>query len=429
MVQSPSRRPSSSPRGKPRPKLQIRNYLLILLTAFAIIGFGYEAFLELKSILKARKVYVRQILLNGIETIHASALQPTRLIRYPMARDSFFKALADSEDYDNIRADPTSTDECEPQYSWQASHNPSCNAVHELDLARFYDNDRQRVRLINNGHWRDVWLIQDGAGIDRVIKTLRYGHLVTERNIDRNRRDAVSLERLSSSPHVVDVYGYCSISGVFEYSDGGDITEAIWSNGDGNQPRDLSSLDKLRIATQAIMGLADAHTTDDPNQSAIAHADIGLTQYIMIDGRYKLNDFNRARFLLKNRTTGATCPYQIGSNPGKNRSPEEYAYENMTEKVDVYSYGNIIHALLTHAVLLQDMSVDEARTYIKEGKRPPVQQDIMESSDPIVQTLLQALQMCWINDPTQRATARQVEAVLKAKLEEVDPGRLKEWAD
>jgi hypothetical protein len=70
-------------------------------------------------------------------------------------------------------------------------------------------------------------------------------HDYIERNYDRHRRDALSMERLTSSPMVLDIYSFCGNSGVFEFASGGDITDAIWPR-DGTSNK-LTPLDKLRI--------------------------------------------------------------------------------------------------------------------------------------------------------------------------------------
>jgi hypothetical protein len=64
---------------------------------------------------------------------------------------------------------------------------------------------------------------------------------------------------------------------------------------------------------------------------------------------------------------------------------------------------------------------------IKKGKRPILFPDVANSTDPIDQTLLAAMEMCFHQNPAERATARQVETFLKDKLRELDPGRLEAW--
>jgi hypothetical protein len=84
-------------------------------------------------------------------------------------------------------------------------------------------------------------------------------------------------------------------------------------------------------ATQAAIGLATVHNIDREGEASVAHTDISPAQYVNVNGVYKLNDFNRARFIAY--SPSESCAFLIGSNPGKNRSPEEYAYEPQTEKV------------------------------------------------------------------------------------------------
>ena len=87
------------------------------------------------------------------------------------------------------------------------------------------------------------------------------------------------------------------------------------------------------LGTQAAIAVAELHNFDREGQASVAHTDITPAQFVKVGSRYKLQDFNRARFLLWNATSGAACPYNVSSNPGKNRSPEEYAYQPQTEKV------------------------------------------------------------------------------------------------
>jgi hypothetical protein len=84
-------------------------------------------------------------------------------------------------------------------------------------------------------------------------------------------------------------------------------------------------------ATQTAIALAAVHNIDREGYPSIAHTDISPAQYVKVGGVYKLNDFNRARFIAYNGDE--PCPFLVGSNPGKNRSPEEYSYHPLTEKV------------------------------------------------------------------------------------------------
>lgn len=108
----------------------------------------------------------------------------------------------------------------------------------------------------------------------------------------------------------------------------------------GTKKRDLqlnaqfcvSSLANTK-ATQAAMGVTSVHNIDKEGQASIAHTDISPGQFIRIDGIYKLNDFNRARFIRWSPAENKACGYRVARNPGTNRSPEEYESLEQTEKV------------------------------------------------------------------------------------------------
>lgn len=87
--------------------------------------------------------------------------------------------------------------------------------------------------------------------------------------------------------------------------------------------------------------MAVLHNFDSEGQASVAHTDISPNQYIKVNNIYKLNDFNRARFIPyttavstnSSSNTSTACSYHIGNNPGKNRAPEEYKLEPQSEKV------------------------------------------------------------------------------------------------
>lgn len=54
------------------------------------------------------------------------------------------------------------------------------------------------------------------------------------------------MERLTKSNFVVDIYGFCGNSGLFEYADGGDIKDALFPP-HGHKKSNITQLDKLRI--------------------------------------------------------------------------------------------------------------------------------------------------------------------------------------
>jgi len=211
------------------------------------------------------------------------------------------------------------------------------------------------------------------------------------------------MERLTSSEFVMDIYAACGNSGVFEYADGGSLADSIWYNKHPKKNEDTwSSKERVVVAYQAVSGIADLHNFAKEGVPSIAHTDITAQQFVYVEEArlYKLNDFNRARFLPVNKKTSEICTYEVGNNPGsvrgfcvrswlwlwlwlcvctdpisvdqnifvfitaltsiflvinsphvffsiQFRSPEEYEYVPQTEKVDVYSFGNVLYSVLT----------------------------------------------------------------------------------
>lgn len=101
------------------------------------------------------------------------------------------------------------------------------------------------------------------------------------------------------------------------------------------------------------------------------------------------------------------------------RSPEEYAYKRQTEKVDVYSMGNIFYSILTLNYPFEGKKSKEVYQRIADGERPLIAESIRNSTDPYDRTMLEVIEMCWRQDPTERATARQVQQHIVATLKEL----------
>ena len=180
---------------------------------------------------------------------------------------------------------------------------------------------------------------------------------------------------------------------------------------------------------QSAMALASVHNVDSEGMATIAHTDIAPGQFMKVGNIYKLQDFNRARFIRYSQTNRTACPFYVGNNAGKNRSPEEYAYGPEDEKVDVYSYGNLLYMLLQGDWPFDDVDDEEAAALVQKGTRPNIYEDVWNSTDPVDQVLKKAMMMCHQQDPVERAKARDVETLLKDAMKKLDPGRLEEWGD
>lgn len=160
--------------------------------------------------------------------------------------------------------------------------------------------------------------------------------------------------------------------------------------------------------------ITDMHNVDMEGSPSIAHTDITPSQFLLTaEGKWKLTDFNRVRFLRKNITAESVpCSYIVGRNPGKFRSPEEYGHTRQSEKVDIFSMGNIFYSLLTEYWPFEGMDEKEAQQLIMGGKRPPIDDDIRNSKNSLDIAFIKAISMCWRQNPNERATAKVVKEYL-----------------
>jgi len=101
----------------------------------------------------------------------------------------------------------------------------------------------------------------------------------------------------------------------------------------------------------------------------------------------------------------------------QNRSPEEYAYERQSEKVDIYSFGNVLYSVLTGLWPWKDIKDKSARKRIRYGERPEIPSSYRDSTNPFEQALLKLIDLSWIHEPTKRASARELQKFIISELE------------
>ena len=191
------------------------------------------------------------------------------------------ESVKKSKKYGRTGREPLEDKDCKPRHEWQKGAFPNCNILHEYELGalsgmfgravrkklrkREGDGD-ELVKYLAHGYWRDVWLVSKASGsfeteYDKesefdeeitVLKTLRYRHDFTDRNYDRHRKDALATERLSKSQNVLNIFGYCSNSAIYEYGKGGDIDNKLWpydEKEDKYYVSDIPSSEKIDIGT------------------------------------------------------------------------------------------------------------------------------------------------------------------------------------
>ncbi|CAN0117306.1 unnamed protein product [Ectocarpus fasciculatus] len=263
--------------------------------------------------------------------------------------------------------------------------------------------------LVGKGYWREVRLGKY-QGQDVAIKTLREDQEETDRNKERHRWEAVALDMVRDHPNIVHLLGLCDCDMVTEYFPYYmDLLLMGDDSSSSNELVELSMGDIIQMALQAARGIQALHEMPG---GPVVHADLQPRQLLLDeDGVVKVNDLNRCRFMARD-SSGEPCPFYITKGNGVWRSPEEYAGEGLTEKLDIYSLGNIFWAMLGRKPPFVRDSKYKKR--VLSGERPKV--------DPSWHPgFVQLFTDMWERDPRERPTAREVVLRLEKMKAELPP--------
>ena len=170
----------------------------------------------------------------------------------------------------NSSAVATEEKNCIPMAKWMTASYPNCNSVHEVDMhggvLSVYD-DEEEFKFLGQGWFRDTWRYANDNYEGEppvVLKTLRIEREFLDEYFDLHRRDAVAMERLTFSPYVINVHGFCGQTAINEFAEGilgGKITSLEKLNrrlrGKESDPQALFL--KLQLATKVSLALAHVH--------------------------------------------------------------------------------------------------------------------------------------------------------------------------
>ena len=280
-----------------------------------------------------------------------------------------------------------------------ANHNPSNVRRGRRLLEKVVKQQREllapQYKVLAHGYWRDTWMmkhsvVNNNNNMETVaFKTMRYLHEVSEKVLDKQRRDALTSDRLTSSSQAIKMYGYCGTSALYEFAPGGDLFEYIEAYDSSKAWRDAVPIEqRYQLALNVTTALADLHTTEPPDArhllypgetngklrypaTAIVHADYNAHQFVAVTPKeqnhdngasssttslvlphFKLGDFNLAQFVYWNTKNEHPCMVRPDGRGGEFRAPEEYAKERgRTEKLDIYRYDCFVCCLVIPRVL------------------------------------------------------------------------------
>ena len=134
------------------------------------------------------------------------------------------------------------------------------------------------------------------------------------------------MERLTSSPYVLNVYGYCGQSAINEYANFidnfHDFKNFARQLRDNNEGKVLKL--KLQIVAMIALGITHIHEIDGPNNATLVHYDINPMNVAVTKGGIpKLNDFNVAEFLRWDVNKNERCGFHGRLHEPWWRAPEE----------------------------------------------------------------------------------------------------------
>lgn len=181
---------------------------------------------------------------------------------------------------------------------------------------------------------------------------------------------------------------------VLEYCDGGDLSVAL----SGNTPPKFFS----NVTSGIASGLCYLH------QKKYMHRDIKPSNVLLsgnlTSGQYtaKLTDFGLA---VKVQTTSVTSGKKdLTAETGTYRymAPEVIRHELYDYAADVYSFGLLMWAIITHETPFENKGpIEAAGSVALEGKRPPFPND----TPLTVKTLIEN---CWAEKPSERSNVVRV---------------------
>lgn len=350
----------------------------------------------------------RTVLYHGISPLKARLTSLPRMDEERESDDSSFAFHYQSNESSSSSRDTAQRRvDCIPLHEWQTSSFPTCNLVHEHDFSHGYVHNT--TTLLGQGWFRDTWRVTIDEHESIVLKTLRLERDYTREFYELHRRDAVAMERLTHSPFVINVHGYCGQSVFNEIADFELNLENITKRMRAVQHDARTMLAKLQLAACIASGVAHVHAMD------MVHYDLNPLNIAMTHhGIPKLNDFNVAEFLFANENHNETCGFVGRFHDPWWRSPEEMANSlTLNEKVDVYALGNILFYLLTTHSPWGKSDKSKARqacvrNNVMRGQPPVLPEEYQNSTSAGVLIFKNAMSKCFVLEPTKRGSAREV---------------------
>ncbi|KAL3808917.1 hypothetical protein ACHAXA_004685 [Cyclostephanos tholiformis] len=352
----------------------------------------------------------------------------------------------------------------------------------------------ETIEFLGQGWFRSAWemYVEQIPGYDEdeeewgfeesvVLKTLRIERDFLPEYYELHRRDALAMERLTFSPYVLDIYGYCGQSAINELAnfgiEGMSSLEKVARSFRGMDHIEPVSKIKLQLASMVAAGVSHVHGIDYPDfpipvevddddsndsngggenraallrdiaggrvkvssNATLVHYDLNPRNIAVVKrGKPKLNDFNVAELMTWDAKNNRTCGFAGRFREPWWRAPEEMHFHMpnhtdppapLTEKIDIYSLGNILMEILTtHSpwgLMQKGEAEDETRPKVSRGELPEWPEDFNQTklvTDPALKAIYLAMMKCLKFNPDDRPTAGEIAAELFEAIDNLPEG-------
>jgi len=258
----------------------------------------------------------------------------------------------------------------------------------------------QRGALIGQGAFGKVFK-GEWQGVEVAMKTVTRVDKLAEL-----KEEAIILQQLMH-PHIVQFIGLFqdpvedTVYIVTEFMPEGSLDLLL---------RTPSSREILTLPILLKMGRDVAAGMLQLGEKDIVHCDLACRNLLVTTQRsgyvIKVTDFGLSRIITGDIHSAASNPLL----PIKWSAPEAIAGEEVTSKSDVWSYGVTLWEILNYGELpYREFTNREAYDWIMAGNRLSIPDDTPEVIEKM-------LQRCWLIDPSQRPSFREILATLDSIL-------------
>ena len=237
-------------------------------------------------------------------------------------------------------------------------------------------------------------------------------------------KEELNLLQQAKHKHVVHVYGWSkwpnSMALIMDYMPGGNLWRLLVDH-----DIQLAPVLQLRICAEIADGIAFIHNLTDDNR--LTHGDLKPENILLCsDLHCRIGDFGGARLVKYTRSIITNARGQEKYQFTKAYAAPERLLRTVvrqTKEQDTYSYGIIVHGVLSREG--PDATFDSDDAYIgavKEGGRPDtsrieeLKQRVSEEDHRTIELLESVMTNCWEQDATKRPSMIMVRNDLKQQL-------------